>query len=154
MESRPERITWWTLVGFLVLAVLIGIVATPIALWAGGERQLIVVRVAAALFLAFVLYRLVVVLRVECGIDQASPADLAIEPRRIAVKADPVLLRLAQETRTGLRRHMVPMPLQERLRRLSLQRGRELPGVLRPEADRRFTWQDADRVIDFLERDI
>ena len=44
MEPNPERITWLTFIGWLVLALIIAMFAAPIALWVGAASQPIVIR--------------------------------------------------------------------------------------------------------------
>ena len=152
MDPRVEPITWRTVSGFLVLAMLIGVVAAPIAIWFGGSGQAIIVRLAVALFSACVLYRLVVVVREAAGIGETTRMEQALEPQELAVKLDPLLLRLAGESRTGLRWNVVPAALQDRLRQLSRQMtGEPLPELM-PRAGRRLTWSEVGRVIDHLER--
>ena len=95
----PEPITWRTLVGFLVLAVVIGMFATPIALWVGPAGRPIVVRLASSVFCAAVVYRLAVVMRAAAMIGQMSAADVALQPYDATVRVDPLLTRLANELR-------------------------------------------------------
>ncbi len=150
MDPRAERITWRTVIGFLVLAMFIGLVATPIAIWFGGSGRAIVIRLAVALFVVLVLVRLLSALRASAGIGEVSQADWALQPRQPAVQLDPVLLRLGGEFRTGLRRHIVPAALQERLRHLSRRRtGEVLPELMTSW----LTWHDVERAIDRLEDD-
>jgi len=153
MDPQPERITWRTVLGFLVLATFIGLVAAPIAIWFGGSGRTIVIRLAVTLFVVLVLYRLLSALRDRAGIGEVSQGDLAMRPRQPPVKLDPLLLRLAGEFRTGLRGHIVPAALQERLRHLSRQRTEDVLPELVPQTDRRLTWHDVERAIDRLEGD-
>ena len=153
MDPRHERMTWRTVFGFLVLAMFIGLVATPIAIWFGGSGRTIVIRLAGALFIVFVFYRLLSELRDWAGIGEVSQADLAVQPREPPVKLDPTLLRLAGEFRTGLRGHIVPAALQERLRHLSRQRTGDVVPELVPQTHHRLTWHDVERAIDRLEGD-
>ena len=151
MDPRAERITWRTVFGFLVLAMFIGLVAAPIAIWFGGSGRTIVIRLAVALFVALVLYRLLSALREWVGIGEVSQVDLAVQHREPAVRLDPLLFRLAGEFRTGLRWHIVPAALQERLRHLSRQTtGDVLPELVAPP-DHWLTWHNVERALDRLE---
>jgi len=151
MDPRVERITWRTVFGFLVLAMFIGLVASPIAIWFGGSGRTIVIRLAVALFVALVLYRLLSALRDWAGLGEGSPADLAVRPREPPVRLDPLLFRIAGEFRTGLRWHVVPTALQERLRHLSRQETGDVLPELVPQTDHRLTWHNVERALDRLE---
>ena len=146
----PEPITWRTLVGFLVLAVVIGMFATPIALWVGPAGRSIVVRLAASVFCAAVVYRLAVVMRAAAMIGQMSAADVALQPYDATVRVDPLLTRLANELRTNLRWRVVTPDLWTRLQQLCRQRGAAVPLELQQQPEQR-TWQDVERMIQFLE---
>ena len=146
----PEPITWRTLVGFLVLAVVIGMFATPIALWVGPAGRPIVVRLAASVFCAAVVYRLVVAVRAAAMIGQMSAADVALQPYDATVRVDPLLTRLANELRTNLRWRVVTPDLWTRLQQLCRQRGAAVPLELQQQPEQR-TWQDVERMIQFLE---
>jgi hypothetical protein len=150
MEHSPEPITWRTMVGFLVLAVVIGMFATPIALWAGPTSRPVVVRLAAAVLCAVVVYRLVVVVRGAAMIGHMSAADVALQPYDATVRVDPLLTRLANELRTNLRWRVVTPALWTRLLQLCRRRGAAIPVELQQQPGYR-TWQDVERVIQFLE---
>ena len=55
MEPNPERITWLTFIGWLVLALVIAMFAAPIALWVGAAGRPTVIRIAVAIFCACML---------------------------------------------------------------------------------------------------
>jgi hypothetical protein len=150
MVPGPEPITWRTLVGFLVLAVVIGMFATPIALWVGPTGLPVVVRLAAAVFCAAVVSRLAVVVRAAAMIGQMSAADVAQQPYDATVRVDPVLTRLANELRANLRWRVVTPALWMRLQQLCRQRGADVPVELQQQPEHR-TWQDVERMIRFLE---
>ena len=150
MGHSPESITWRTMVGFLVLAVVIGMFATPIAIWVGPTGQPVVARLAAAVFCAVVLYRLVVVVREAAMIGQLSSAEVALQPYDATVQADPLLTRLVYELRTNLRWRVVTPALWMRLEQLCRQRGVAVPVELQQQPGYR-TWQDVERMIEFLE---
>jgi hypothetical protein len=152
MDQRTERITWGTLAGFLVLTVFIAVVAVPVSIWVGGGGRPLVIQIAAGLFCAVVLYRLARVVREEAGIGEASQADLAMEPKAMPVNLDPILLRLTRELPIFLRWHIVPSALLDRLRQLSTQRAGGIPPELVSGPGHLVTWQDAERIVDFLER--
>jgi hypothetical protein len=150
MGQNPESITWRTMVGFLALAVVIGMFATPIALWVGPTGRPVVARLAAAVFCAVVLYRLVIVVREAAMIGQMSSADVALQPYDATVRTDPLLMRLANELRTNLRWRVVTPALWMRLEELCRQRGAAVPLELQQQPGHR-TWQDVERVLQFLE---
>jgi hypothetical protein len=150
MEHGTEPITWRTMVGFLALAVVIGMFATPIALWVGPSGQPVVARFAAAVFCAVVAYRLVVVVRGAAMIGQMSAADVALQPYDATVRVDPLLVLLANELRTNLRWRVVTPALWTRLQQLCRQRGAAVPVELQQQP-RHPTWQDVERVLRFLE---
>jgi hypothetical protein len=150
MEHNREPITWRTMVGFLVFAAVAGVIATPIALWVGPTGSPVVVRLAAALFCAAVVYRLVVVVRGAAMIGQMSSADVALQPYDVTVQADPLLTRLANELRTNLRWRVVTPALWMRLEQLCRQRGASVPVEFQRQPGHR-TWQDVERMIRFLE---
>jgi hypothetical protein len=152
MDPQSERITWKTLVGFLFLAAFIAMVAAPIVLWVGGQGRPIVIRLAVAGFCAVVLGRLARVLREDAGIGQGSAAERALEPHPVPAYLDPLLARLAQELRIGLRWHEVPKSIQERLRQMSIARTGQVPPELEPGLGQRVMWQDVERVVDAMER--
>jgi hypothetical protein len=151
MDPRVERITWRTVFGFLVLAIFIGLMVAPIAIWFGGSGRTIVIRLAVALLVALVLYRLISSLREWAGIGEVSQADLAVQPREPAVRLDPLLFRLAGEFRTGLRWHIVPTAVQKRLRHLSRQGTGDVLLELVAPPDHWLTWHNVERALDRLE---
>jgi hypothetical protein len=150
MAHSPERITWRTVVGFLVLVVVIGMLATPIVLWVGPMGRPVVVRLAASVFCAVVIYRLVVVVRTAAMIGQMSAADVALQPYNATVRVDPLLTRLANELRTSLRWRVVTPALWMRLEQLCRQRGAAFPVEFQWQPGHR-AWQDVERMIQFLE---
>jgi hypothetical protein len=150
MEHGPEPITWRTMVGFLVLAAVLGMFATPIAVWVGPTGRPIVVRLAAAAFCAVFAYRLMIVVRGAAMIGQMSAADVALQPYDAAVRVDPLLARLANELRTNLRWRVVTPALWARLQQLCRQRGAAVPVEFQQQPGHR-TWQDVERVLQFLE---
>ena len=77
MEPTPDRITWVTIVGWLMLAGVIAMVAVPIGLWVGPGGQPVVARIAVAIFCIGIVYRLGVVIRHAVMVDQLSPARAA-----------------------------------------------------------------------------
>ncbi|MDA8050174.1 MAG: hypothetical protein M0002_09240 [Rhodospirillales bacterium] len=104
MEPGAERITLGTLLGWIVLALLIGAIATPLALWVGPEHHVVVVRLAGALFTAAVLYRLATAVRAVIESKTPSPAEAALRRSPPPAIADPTLLRLGTDIRSSLRR--------------------------------------------------
>jgi hypothetical protein len=150
MEHSPEPITWRTMIGFLVHAVVFGMFATPIALWVGPTGRPVVVRLAAAVFCAVVVYRLVIVVRGAAMIGQMSAADVALQPYDATVRVDPLLTRLANELRMNLRGRVVTPALWTHLEQLCRQRGVSVPVELQQQPGHR-TWQDVERVVQFLE---
>ena len=151
MNPQSERFTWRTLVGFLLLAVLIAVVAVPTAVWLGSEQQPLVARLALALFASVVLFRLARVVREWAKVDEPSPADIAARPRATRVELDPILLRLSSELRFSLRFRLVPRALLERLRELFSRETGRIPPELGPGATVRPTWQDVEQAIENLE---
>jgi len=152
MDQQSERITWGTLAGFLAFAALIAVVAGPTSIFVGGGGRPIVIRLAVGLFCTVVLFRLARVVRGEAGIEEGSQVDLAMEPKVMSLQLDPALLRLARELPIFLRWHVVPPGLQDRLRQLSTQRTGRIPPEFVSGPGHRVTWQDAERIVDFLER--
>ena len=101
MRPNPERITWLTLIGWLVLALVIAMFATPIALWVGAAGRPTVIRIAVAIFCACFVQRLLVLIRHAAAIDQAPLADRATMPSVESVTTDPLLTDLAKDLRWG-----------------------------------------------------
>ena len=130
MTPNTERITWRTLVGLLVLAVLLAAVAAPIAVWGDAASRLLVIRLAAALFCAIALFRLVVAIRQEAGIEQISAAEMAKRPRQETAQADPLLAGLAAELRRGIVPRPIGSAVHQRLQRLGDRRGIAVPAEL------------------------
>jgi hypothetical protein len=83
-------------------------------------------------------------------IGQMSAADVALQPYDAAVQVDPLLARLANELRTNLRWRVVTPALWARLQQLCRQRGAAVPVELQQQPGHR-TWQDVERVLQFLE---
>jgi hypothetical protein len=152
------RITWRTLVGLLVLALAVAAVAAPIGVWVEPPQRPVVVRVAAAVFLACALFRCVRAVAGAVGLDLESPADLAM--RHAApppARPDPLLPILAAEIRHGLGRGCrLDRGLWARLQALARRRGVVLPPDAlprsRPPPGRMMTQADVDRAIGLIER--
>ena len=77
MERNPERITWLTYIGWLVLALVIAMFAAPIALWVGAGGQPTVIRIAVAIFCACIVQRLLLLVRHAAAIDEVPQAERA-----------------------------------------------------------------------------
>src|SRR5262249_13370888 len=122
MEPNPERITWLTFVGWLVLALVIAMFAAPIALWVGAAGRPVVIRIAVAIFCACVVHRLLLLIRHAADLDQVPQADSATRPSVGSVTTDPLLTDLAKELRWG-GWYFVPPALWMRLERLCQDRG-------------------------------
>jgi hypothetical protein len=152
MEREAEAITWRTLAGFSALAVLIGIVAAPVALWIGGAGRVIVIRLAVALFCAVVCARLVRGLRARANIGEPSDLDRASVPRAEPAVLDPLLRRVLADLPIGWRWRPVPARLRERLRQVSLLRTGHIAAPLMVREGQRLTWRDAERAIAAIER--
>ena len=150
MEHSSEAITWRTTIGFLMLGVVIGTFATPIALWVGPPGQPVVARLATAVFCAVVAYRLVVVVRGAARIGQMSSAEVALRPYDATVQADPLLTRLVNELPTNLCWRVVTPAAWMRLEQLCRQRAVAVPVELQQRLGHR-AWQNVERVIQFLE---
>jgi len=150
MEPNPERITWLTFIGWLVLALVITMFATPIALWVGAAGQPTVIRIAVAIFCACIVQRLLALIRHAAAIDQVPQADRATMPSVESVTTDPLLTDLAKDLRWGSW-YFVPPALWMRLQRLCYDRGTVLPPELTPRPGRRPTWAEAERTARFLE---
>ena len=150
MEPNPERITWLTFIGWLVLALVVAMFAAPIALWVGAAGQPTVIRIAVAIFCACIVQRLLLLIRHAAAIDQVPQADLAIRPSVGSVTTDPLLTDLAKDLRWG-GWYFVPPALWTRLRGLFHVHGTVLPPELMPKSGRRPTWAEAERTMRFLE---
>jgi len=138
------------MVGFLALAFVIGVFAAPITLWVGPTGRPVVVRLAAAMFCAVVVYRLVVVVRGAAMIGQMSSAEVALQPNDATVRADPLLTRLVNELPTNLCWRVVTPAAWMRLEQLCRQRAVAVPVELQQRLGHR-AWQNVERVIQFLE---
>ena len=75
MEPNPERITWLTFIGWLVLALVVAMFAAPIALWVGAAGRTTVIRIAVAIFCACIVQRLLLLIRHAAAIDEVPQAD-------------------------------------------------------------------------------
>ena len=150
MEPNPERITWLTFTGWLVLALVIAMFAAPIALWVGAGGQPIVIRIAVAIFCACVVQRLLLLIRHAAAIDQVPEAYRATRLSVGPVTTDPLLTDLAKDLRWG-GWYFIPPALWMRLHRLCHDRGTVLPPELMPKPGRRPTWAEAERTVRFLE---
>ena len=150
MERNPERITWLTFIGWLVLALVIAMFAAPIALWVGAGGQPTVIRIAVAIFSACIVQRLLLLIRHAAAIDEVPQAERAIRPSMGPVTTDPLLTDLAKDLRwRGW--YFVPAALWTRLQDLCHARGIVLPPELLPRSGRRPTWAEAERTVRFLE---
>jgi len=150
MRPNPERITWLTLIGWLVLALVIAMFATPIALWVGAAGRPTVIRIAVAIFCACFVQRLLVLIRHAAAIDQAPLADRATMPSVESVTTDPLLTDLAKDLRWG-GWYFVPPALWTRLQALCHAHWSVLPPELMPKSGGRPTWAEAERTVRFLE---
>jgi len=149
MQPNPERITWLTFVGWLVLALVIAMFAAPIALWVGASGQPIVIRIAVAIFCACIVQRLLLMIRHAAAIDEASQADGATRPPVGSVTTDPLLTELARDLRWG-GWYRVPPALWTRLQGICRDSGIVLPPALMPRSGRRPTWAEAERMMRFI----
>jgi len=150
MPSNPERITWLTFIGWLVLALVIAMFAVPIALWVGAAGQPTVIRIAVAIFCACIVKRLFLLIRRAAAIDEVPPSNHATMPAPGSVPTDPLLTELAKELRwRGW--YFVPPTLWMRLQGLCHEREAMLPPELMPRTGRRPTWAEAERMVRFLE---
>src|SRR5215470_16310233 len=101
MKHNPERITWLTFIGWLVLALVIAMFATPIALWVGAAGQPIVIRIAVAIFCACIVQRLLLLIRHAAMVDRMTQAENATRPSAGYVTTEPLLTELAKDLRWG-----------------------------------------------------
>lgn len=152
MEPNPERVTWLTVVGWLVLALVIAMFAVPIALWVGAAGQPVVIRIAVAIFCACIVQRLLLLIRHAADIDQVPQADRATRPSVGSVTTDPLLTDLAKDLRWG-GWYFISPALWIRLQRLCRDRGTVPPPEVMPQPGRRPTWTEAERIARFLEGD-
>lgn len=144
---QPERITWVTLIGWLLLAALLGALATPIALWVGPSGRPIVIRLAVAMLGAVIVARLVQVIRQTAMLDHLTQAEAAMRQSEATAATDPVLTELARELRwRHLQRQITPV-LWERL-----QQHCRLRGAAAAPSTERVTWQEAERIVRSLEQ--
>ena len=144
MDRGPEAITGKTLAGFAALGVLLGGLATPIALWVGPGGQGVVVRIAVAAFIAVIALRLMTVIKAAALVGHQTPAEIALQPRAAEVELDAVMLALVKETRFGPR--PVSAALWQRVQSLCWRRGVDVPDEpVRPSR------QDVARIIQQLE---
>ena len=150
MERNPERITWLTYIGWLVLALVIAMFAAPIALWVGAAGQPTVIRIAVAIFCACIVQRLLLLIRHAAAIDEVPQAERAIRLSMGPVTTDPLLTDLAKDLRWG-GWYFVPSGLWTRLQGLCHDRETVLPPELMPKPGRRPTWAEAERTVRFLE---
>lgn len=150
MKHNLERITWLTLVGWLVLAVVIAVFAAPIALWVGAAGQPTVIRIAIAIFCACIVQRLLRLIRHAAAISEEPQADLATRPAVEPVTTDPLLTDLAKDLGWG-GWYFVPHALWMRLQ--GFRHARETVGSPEPMpmSGRRPTWKEAERTVRFLE---
>src|SRR6185312_5738507 len=99
MGPNPERITWLTVIGWLVLALVIAMFATPIALWVGTAGQPTVIRIAVAIFCACIMHRLLLLIRRAVAIDEEPQADQIIRRSMGSFTIDPLLKDLSKDLR-------------------------------------------------------
>ena len=142
-----EAVTGKTLVGFAVLAVVLGLFATLIVLWVGSSGRPVVVRIVAALFCVVVAHRLLRIIRAAALVGQQTPADIASTPHVAAVEVDPLLAQLVKETRTGIGLRIVTPGLWKRVEELCRRRGVGTAG--RPAQF--YSWQEVERIVEHLE---
>ncbi len=135
MTPSTDRVTWRTLAGLFVFAALIASIAATIAVWVDAASRPLVIRLAAALFCAVTLFRLVAAIREDAGIEQVSAAEMAKRPRYEAVNVDPLHASLAAELRRGLVPRPIGSALRRRLQRLGDRRGITLPAELASLSD-------------------
>jgi hypothetical protein len=147
MEHTPEAVTGKTLAGFAVLAMVLGLFAAPIALWAGPAGQPTVIRITAALFCAVIAHRLICVIREAALVGQRTSLDIAERPHLPSVQVDPLLARLAEEMRPGIGLRIDTSALWERVQQLCLQRGVSTAD----EPASRRSWQEIERIMQQLE---
>jgi hypothetical protein len=150
MGPNPERITWLTVIGWLVLALVIAMFAAPIALWVGATGQPTVIRIAVAIFCACAVQRLLLLIRRAAAIDEVPQADYATKLSVGSVTTDPLLTDMAKDLRWG-GWYFVPRALWMRLQDLCHDRGTVLPPELMPKSGRRPTWAEAERTVRFIE---
>lgn len=143
----PEAVTGKTLAGFAALAAVLGLLATPIALWVGASGQPVVVRIAIALFCAVVTHRLIRIVHAAALIGQQTPADIASRPHLAAVEVDPLLAQLVKETRTSIGLRIVTPSLWARVQELCRRHG---AGTAGPPAQL-HSWQEVERIVRHLE---
>ena len=145
---QPERITWVTIIGWLLLGALLAAVATPIALWVGPAGQPVVIRLAVAVLGAVIVARLVQMIRQAAMLDQLSPAETATTQTGVPAPTDPVLTELARELRWRHLYRWITPALWERL-----QHHCRLRGVTAAiSAGERPSWQEAERIVRSLEQ--
>jgi hypothetical protein len=147
MKRVPEAVTGKTLVGFAVLAVVLGLIAAPIALWVGRAGQPTVVRLTTAFFCAIIAYRLTSVIKAIAFVGRDTSLDIALQPRVETAQVDPLLAQLANEMRQRFGLRIVTSALWERVLRLSLQRG----VIIADQPVSRRTAQEVKRIIQDLE---
>jgi hypothetical protein len=147
MERTPEAVTGKTLAGFIVLAMVLGLFAAPIALWVGPSGQPTVLRITVALFCAVVAHRLICVIKEAALVGQQTSLDIAERPHFPSVQVDPLLAKLAKEMRPGIGLRIVTPALWERVQQLCLERG--VSAADKPASRR--DWQDIERIIQQLE---
>ena len=143
----PEALTWKTLAGFAALAVVLGLFATPIGLWAGPSGQPVVVRIAAALFSAVAAHRLIRIIHAAALVGRQTPADIVLRPHVAAVEVDPLLEQLLKDTRTGIGLRIVTPGLRQRVQELCHRRGVATAG----QPARLHSWQEVERIVQHLE---
>ncbi len=150
MGHNPDRITWLTFIGWLVLGLVIAVFAVPIALWVGAAGQPTVIRIAVAIFCACIVKRLFTLIRHAAAIDEVQRATHATKASVGSVTTDPLLTQMAKDLRWHAW-YFVPPALWTRLLGLVHERGTSLPPELVPRASRRPTWAEAERTVRFLE---
>ena len=144
---QPDRITWVTIIGWLLLGALVAALATPIALWVGPAGQPAVIRLAVAVPGAVIVARLVQMIRQAARLDQLSQAEAAMTQTDVRVATDPVLTELARELRWRHLQRWITPPLWERLQHHCRVHGVQTATPARE----RPTWQEAERIVRSLE---
>lgn len=151
--GAEARITWWTLVGLLMLALAVALAAAPLALRVEPQWRPLVVRGAVVLWCGCALWRLARAVAWAARLDEVSAAEQALQPASPEARPDPSLPNLASEIRSALRPRLHPdQRLWARLQALAARRGVILPpNALRPRAGRRATRAKVERLLATLE---
>lgn len=147
MNGSPEPVTWKTLAGFVLLAILVAAVAALIAGLMGAAWHPMVARIAGALYCAAIAKRLIALVGETAGVGRQAPADIALQPHIAKIEVDPLLRMLSGEIRRSRRLGIVTPALWERLMTLCGQYG--VTGV--DGQVRLHSWHELERVLQQLE---